>query len=225
MPESDHFPPLSSAFHAFRTATVTLLCMLAALGHSYPERGFAMEIPDSGLVLWLRADLGVTVSNGRVTGWQDQSGAGHIAQVPPDFTGPTRDPERKELVFGEGSALTITSQILPEDARELTILAVAQSHGLGSICLFAIRDSTQPLVQLDVDEYGQARFILRDLEGSTLAARTPSVLGAKTIFGGLLSRHDEHTGLARVYFGGTQEAGSTAAFVSPVIGKDRKSVV
>lgn len=37
------------------------------------------DIPKNGLVLWLRADEGVTTSSGRVTAWQDQSENGGSA--------------------------------------------------------------------------------------------------------------------------------------------------
>jgi hypothetical protein len=96
---------------------------------------------ERGLVLWLRADRGVEVSDGRVVRWQDQSGAGYSAVVPDGFVGPTLDDTQSALAFSAeamggsdqsprpvGSALRISAQVLPREARQLTVLALGSAR-------------------------------------------------------------------------------------------------
>jgi tRNA A-37 threonylcarbamoyl transferase component Bud32/tetratricopeptide (TPR) repeat protein len=54
-----------------------------------PEPGVQRRVPSRGLVLWLRADAGVQVSDGAVRRWEDQSGLGNhaVQKFPPN--GPT----------------------------------------------------------------------------------------------------------------------------------------
>jgi hypothetical protein len=194
----------------FAAAWATLFVAWAAAAKADP-------LPEAGLVLWLRDDQGVELSAGRVVRWRDQSGAGHDAEVPAEFVGPTCDAAAGGLAFGRGTALRIPAQILPPDARELTVLGVARADSPSSIGLFSIRNAARPLVQLDVDEQAQARFIVRDGQGQTLAATTPCVLNAQALFGGILTRHDAATGGVQVLFGANRQAGTEARFASPII--------
>jgi hypothetical protein len=183
-----------------------------------------------GLVLWLCADRGVQVSDGRVIRWQDQSGAGHSAVVPEGFVGPTLDEAQSALAFSAeamggsdqsprpaGSALRISAQVLPREARELTVLAVGHANRPSSIGLFSIRNAARPLIQLDVDEHANARFIVRDGQSRTLSATTPSVLDARTIFGGIMSQKDAETSTVQVLFGAERKTGNAGPLASPLI--------
>ena len=172
-------------------------------------------LPEAGRVLWLRADRGLEAAGGRVHTWHDQSGAGHVAQVPHGLTGPAVDASDGSLRFGQGAALRISGQLLPQDARELTILGVGRAERPLSIGLFSIRHAARPLIQLDVDEHARARFIVRDGGGQTVAATTPAVLGAKTLFGGVLEPRDPETRQARVLFGDRCEPGRAGALLTP----------
>ncbi|MCL4207075.1 MAG: FAD-dependent oxidoreductase [Pirellulaceae bacterium] len=183
------------------TGIAVVLSAMAMIGQpsaAARDDGLPRELKQ-GLVLWLRADRGVEVSGGRVVSWHDQSGEGHSAFVPDGFIGPTLDEAPPALVFSAemsneseqtpraaGLALRIPSQVLPRDARELTVLAVGRANRPSSIGLFSIRNAARPLVQLDVDEHANARFIVRDGQSRTLSATTPCVLDARTIFGGVL---------------------------------------
>ena len=180
----------------------------------------AEEMPGEGLVLWLRSDEGVETRDGRVVSWSDLSPSGLVAQVPAGFDGPGVEGDGSGVVFSEGRLLRISERVLPAEARELTVLAVGRADEASSIGLFCIRNASVPLVQLDVDEHGNTRFIVRDEQSRTLNSTTVCVLGAKTLFGGILSRADkadETVGQISVLFGSNQEPGTKAAFSSPLI--------
>ncbi len=172
--------------------------------------------PEAGLVLWLRADGGVETADGRIVRWRDQSAAGHTAEVPAEFVGPTLDASGPAVAFAAGTALRISGQVLPRDTRQMTVLGVACARSPSSIGLFSIRNAARPLMQLDVDEHARARFIVRDGRGTTLAATTTCVLNAHAVFGGILNLQDETTGAAQVLFGTNGERGPPAVFSSPV---------
>ncbi|MDY0169612.1 MAG: FAD-dependent oxidoreductase [Thermoguttaceae bacterium] len=173
--------------------------------------------PQEGCVLWLRSDGGVETADGRIVRWRDQSDARHVAMVPEEFSGPALDPETGAVRFAAGTALRISGHVLPEDARAMTVLAVARADGPSSIGLFSIRNDARPLVQLDVDEQSHARFIVRDRQSQTLAATTPCMIGAKSIFGGVLEKRDDATGRVRVLFGTNWASSRDAAIASPLI--------
>lgn len=200
-----------------RRAAACSAAVWATLFAAWAGAAEAGPLPEAGRVLWLRADQGVELSEGRVVRWRDQSGAGHDAEVPAEFVGPTCDTAAGGLVFGTGTALRIPAQLLPPEARELTVLGVARADSPSSIGLFSIRNAARPLVQLDVDEHAQARFIVRDAQGQTLAATTPCVLNAQALFGGILTRRDAATGEVHVLFGESRQAGTAAHFASPVV--------
>ena len=203
-------------FHASVRAAIALALTAGCWGPWFSLAAAAAR-PEAGLVLWLRADRGVDVSDGRIVQWRDQSSAGHSAVVPAGFVGPTLDAQARAVVFSAGTALRISGQVLPKDARQMTVLCVARADSPSSIGLFSIRNAARPLVQLDVDEHARTRFIVRDGQSRTLAATTPCLLNAQTIFGGILSQRDETTGVATVLFGTNRESGPPAAFASPLI--------
>lgn len=193
-----------------------LLALTAFLTLCSTSRG-AQELPSRGLALWLSADQGVEARDGRVVAWHDRTSTQHPAQVPEGFKGPVLDSKQAALRFSPGTLLRIDSQILPPDARAFSILAVGQADAHSSVGLFSIRNAAVPLVQLDVDENGNARFILRDKQSRTLAASTHCILGARTLFGGILAAKDAHTGSTQVLFGSDVEPGKTGGFSSPLI--------
>ena len=70
------------------------------------------EMVMAGLVLWLRGDAGVNANNGKVRGWEDQSGKNHVAVQHKAQEQPTVAPEgfngKPSLHFdGSGQCLTI----------------------------------------------------------------------------------------------------------------------
>ena len=175
------------------------------------------DLPGEGLALWLCADEGVEVRDGRVVAWHDRSSAGHLARVPDGFRGPSVDEKQSALRFSSETVLRIDSQILPADAREFTILGVGQADAHSSVGLLSIRNAEVPLIQLDVDENGCTRFIVRDKKSKTLAASTGCILGARTLFGGVLSREEDQAGNIRVLFGSELVPGKSREFSSPLV--------
>ncbi|MFH1265505.1 MAG: FAD-dependent oxidoreductase [Planctomycetota bacterium] len=182
-----------------------------------PQAAVPEGVPAEGLALWLRADRGVETRGGRVVAWHDLSPSQFVAQTPSPFAPPVFDAKQPAVLFSDGMLLRISERVLPADSRELTILGVARADSAASIGLFSIRNATVPLVQLDVDENGSVRFIVRDRQSRTSIATTPCVFGAKALFGGILSRKDAATGEARVLFGSSEERGSTETFTSPLV--------
>jgi hypothetical protein len=174
--------------------------------------------PQDGLVLWLRADRGVQVAGQRVTAWQDQSPSGHVAEVPDGCTAPAFDSDAPAILFSGASALAVTGQILPDPCGELTVLGVARAASPASIGLFSIRHAARPLIQLDVDEHANARFIVRDSSGRTLSATRPCVLNAQTVFGGVLRQRDDRTSEVQVLFGVDRQSGPAGSLAFPLVG-------
>jgi hypothetical protein len=200
-------------------AAVTATVVLAGLAAWDLTPSVARDpgLPQDGLALWLRADQGVQTVGKRVVAWRDQSPAGHVAEVPDECTGPSFDLKERALVFSSTSALRITDRVLPEKVREMTVLGVGRAYCPGSIGLFSIRQSARPLIQLDVDEHANTRFIVRDSSGRTLAATTPCILSVPTIFGGILRQREDQTSEAQVLFGSDHPSGPTGSLAFPLV--------
>ena len=158
------------------------------------------EIPESGLVCRLTAD-------------QQFGNSGLFESVEKPLTLTT---DKRSIEFNGTQSLKSKRAVLPGDCRQLTILAVAQADAPFSLPLLAFRESGKPFVQLDVDEFRNARFIVRDAQGTTLNATIPACFSQTTIFGGVLKSN-----------GGQQEARVLLdkTFSEPVSGVLRGSVV
>ena len=202
-----------------RAAVRAALAILVGYGVGCASMAAGGALPEAGLVLWLRADRGVEVSGEGVVRWHDQSAGRHKAEVPEGFSGPALDTADGAVVFSAGSGLRISGRILPESARELTVLGVARANSPSSIGLFSIRNAARPLVQLDVDGLSQARFIVRDGQSQTITATTPCMIGAKTLFGGVLEKCDDTMGRVRVLFGEQWQSSAPGPLASPLMGE------
>ena len=177
----------------------------------------AEQLPDRGMVLWLSADQGVETGDGRVVAWRDRSPLQHLARVPAGFSGPAFDGVRIAVLFSQGALLRIDTQILPAFARQITILAVGQADEALSVGLLSIRNASVPLIQLDVDENTNTRFIVRDTQSRTLSATTKCILGTRTLFGGILTQGEANRGETEVLFGSQTEPGMTGDISSPLV--------
>ncbi|MEA1949796.1 MAG: FAD-dependent oxidoreductase [Planctomycetota bacterium] len=195
----------------------TLLCSFTSI-----RAALADVLPSEGLRLHLKADKGVEARDGRVVAWRDQSAAAHVAGMAVGGKGPKLDAKTGELVFSADSTLLIPNAILQADTREMTVLAVARADEEMSVSLLGMRDGVAPLIQLDVDEHANTRFIVRDKNGKTLSATTPAVLGSRTVFGGVLAstsaQDGKFTGTAQVFFGPKATAKATGPFSTPITG-------
>jgi hypothetical protein len=103
-----------------RLATVAVFCALCAATNG------AENLPREGMALRLSADQGVEIRDGRVVGRRDRSATHHIAEVPAGFAGPSVDATQSALHFTHKTLPSINLQVLPADAREITILGVGQ---------------------------------------------------------------------------------------------------
>lgn len=194
-----------------RFLTITAFFLLASVSNG------SEPLPHEGLALWLSADKGVVIREGRVVAWHDRTPAQHVAEVPDGLRGPVLTAKEASLQFLPDTVLRINSQILPPNTRELTILGVGMTEAASSVGLFCIRNAAVPLIQLDVDENANSRFIVRDGESRTLSASTRCILGARTVFGGILSRANGDAGGTEVLFGTDTEPGGTGKFSSPLV--------
>lgn len=202
--------PLKSLPPLTRLALVAAVFALGTATHG------AENPPREGLALWLDAGQGVDQRDGHVVAWHDLSAAQHVAKVPDRFTGPAVDTKQPALRFTNETLLRIDTRILPAETREFTILAVGQADAAPSVGLFSIRNAAVPLIQLDVDENTNTRFVLRDTQSRTLTASTRCILGVRTLFGGILSRKDAEAGQTEVLFGADIEPGTTGQFALPL---------
>ena len=142
--------------------------------------------PHQGLCLWLSTDDGLVVTEGKVNRWKDRSGHEQDAIVPEGHQPPELLPDRGGIWFSEGRLLQVVGRVLPEKTLQMTIVAVASTDATLGIGILANRKSGTPLIQLDVDENGMARFIVRDRQSRTLRSLTPVAPGKRAVFLGVL---------------------------------------
>jgi hypothetical protein len=98
----------------------------------------------AGCKLWLRADMGVTLSGANVTSWADQSPSGYV--MTPPSTAPTKTSSYSPLgnqpaiVFAGGDGLLCTSGNPVAGASPRTLFVVYATTGSNTI--FCLRTST-----------------------------------------------------------------------------------
>lgn len=202
-----------------RTIAVFLICMFFGITLC-AKNTLGEELPTEGLCLHLQADKGIETRDGQVVTWKDLSPAGNSVTVSPGSKGPVLDAEKSEVVFTSETLMQVSRPILSPKTREMTILAVARADEPMSVSLLGIRSGAVPLIQLDVDEHANARFIVRDTNSKTLLATTPAVLGSRTLFGGVLASKPVSNGTlqgtAQVYFGQKGTGKATGSFSTPI---------
>jgi serine/threonine protein kinase len=111
---SKQHKPLAAALDAFEKQYAATAFAKEKSGEIADLRQMATkgDIVMNGLVLWLRGDAGINANNGRVRGWEDQSGKNHIAIQHKGKDQPTVAPEgfngKPAVHFdGDGQFLTI----------------------------------------------------------------------------------------------------------------------
>jgi len=179
---------------------------------------------DSGLRLHLDASKGVDFSEGKVSSWQDLSGNLFKAQVPEGADCPAYRQEPTDLnrhpclSFAGRQALKMDGWVLPKECRSFTVLAVALTEGQEGVGLFSVRQGAVPLIQLDTDRNGAARFIVRDTKQRTLQSLDRPYSGRWGVYVGVLDSIDEQNGRIQVFFGGREGNPEKGPFSSPVSG-------
>lgn len=157
--------------------------------------------PENGLVLHLSADQGVeTDEQGKVVRWSDRTSEKNVARPVAGKPAPVFINADRAIAFSSGMSLLLEKPVLSRDARQCSVFAAARSISGRSVPLLGSRHGATPLLQLDVDEYDAARFIVRNDKNQTLSATVPAVLEAQTVFGGVLRDGSEEMSIS-VYFG------------------------
>ena len=148
--------------------------------------------------------------NGRVVAWKNVGSLGGEARV---VRGKPRFMESEAaLEFGD-SKLEFFADELEQNDGNWTILAVARADKPLSVGVLSSREAAAPLVQLDYDENGLARFIARDRDGRTLRAALPCA--CEKTFVVACSARTESDGITRLRFnlnGKTTEAAQRLTF-------------
>ncbi|MBC8872020.1 MAG: FAD-dependent oxidoreductase [Planctomycetes bacterium] len=159
---------------------------------------------DSDLLLHLEASRGVSLDGGNVTAWADGERWGAI--VPEGYDRPRFIRETKELggkpcvAFAGRDLLGITGQVLPKDAVEMTVVAVARMEAASSVGIFSIREATNRTIQLDTDAHGNARFIVRDKSGRAANSVEASHHGTWGVWIGVLRSGADGESTTQVFF-------------------------
>ncbi len=161
----------------------------------------ADAVPRKGLQLWLRGDLGFDIENGKIRQWRDQSGKELAATVPGTDTAPAIHRSGRAAAFSSDTLLQVRGEVCPPNCRELTVVAVARVDCENSVVIYADRAGAVPLVQLDVEGAGLARFIVRDAQSKTISSLTPAPLEHQTIYTGILRTAGDGTHSVQVWAG------------------------
>jgi hypothetical protein len=93
--------------------------------------GSATEIPTDGLVLWLRADHGVSVEGEAVTRWADQSGQGNDATPPSTASRPKR----------VGAGISGLPSIAFDGADDYLVMPSGFRDFSGGVSIFSVSES------------------------------------------------------------------------------------
>ena len=175
-----------------------LLALIAVLSSSVSAAN------DVGLRLHLDASHGVSVDGGEVTAWADDER--WRAAVPEGYDRPRFIAETTELggkpciAFAGRDLLGITGQVVPKDAHEMTIVAVARMEIASSVGIFSIREGTSRTIQLDTDAHGNARFIVRDKSGRAANSIETPHSSTWGVWVGVLRRGSDGKSTAQVFF-------------------------
>ena len=94
---------------------------------------------------WWKADAGITVQNGGVQTWADQTTNGNDVSVPSGTGAPTFIPSwsngQPALSFGTSKALRKPLLALPAGCADITVFMVAEKTSLTTACCFELSDN------------------------------------------------------------------------------------
>ena len=196
------------------SSIAAVFCLVAA----------AATQPDAldGLAFWVRADTGVTTNaSGNVTEWADQSGRGNHA-VAADAAAPQFVAVEAELnshptlrFNGTSQRMTVATRILTNGITGCTVIAMAKATKIEDSTIIGMRTGMgNPFFQLDTDNTGKPRFIVRNSD--TLTANALGPQARTNIWGMYAGRLHKGSGTVwtnRLYFSSpVSEAVATANF-------------
>jgi hypothetical protein len=187
------------------------LALGAVIVSSFVFRASAVTQPDaiSNLVFWVKADAGVTTNaSGNVIEWADQSAQGNLAMnvaaSAPSFV--ASEPglnNRPTLRFnGSSQRMIVANRMLTNGIEGCTIIAMAKSTKNENSTIVGIRKGMEtPFMQLDTDNTGKPRFIIRN--SASVTANAVGSLARNDTYGMYAGRLFKGTGTVwtnRVYF-------------------------
>lgn len=196
--------------------SLPLLALIAVM----PSSARAAE--DNGPPLHLDASHGISVDSEKVTAWAD--GERWRAVVPEGYDRPRFIAETKELggkpcvAFAGRDLLGITGQIVPTEVREMTVVAVARMEMASSVGIFSIREERTRTIQLDTDEHGSARFIVRDKSGNAANSVEAPHNGTWGVWIGVLRRGADGKSTTQIFFNKAQGPVASADLSGAVAG-------
>jgi hypothetical protein len=201
-----------------RKAIIAVAALLICAGSAS-----AVTQPDaiSNLTFWVKADTGVTTNaSGGVTAWADQSGntndAAGAASFEPDLISGVAELNGKPTLRfdGAGQHMTVANRILTNGVEEFTIIAVAKADVNNNASIVAMRTGLDtPLTQLDQDNTGKCRFIVKGANGATANALGGVYTGTYGFYAGRLVKTSASQWQAQVYFSyNTAENVASAGF-------------
>jgi len=198
--------------------TVSSIAAAFCLGAAAATQPDALD----GLAFWVRADTGVTTNaSGNVTEWADQSGRANHA-VAADAAAPQFVASEAELnshptlrFNGTSQLMTVANRILTNGIEGCTVIAMSKATKIEDSTIVGIRTGGgNALLQLDTDNTGKPRFIVRNSAGTTANAVGPQ---ARTniwgMYAGRLHKGSGTVWTNRLYFSSpVSEAVATADF-------------
>jgi len=225
-------------------ATVFLACSTATAETPVPVQGLrlhldagrGLQVTDGKVVQWRDQSshgLHATAEDGfdcpvlsllkKGTGTTTDSGLTrpkvHEVAEPAPFHSRLEDLQGHAAVsFRDRQLLKISGCMLPETSRSMTVLAVAKTLGLTGVGILSIRNGAVPLVQLDTDSHGAARFIVRDTRNRTLQSVGEYAAGRWGVFAGVLKQNEDGSGSIEVFFGDQSGGARNGQFDTPIVG-------
>jgi len=181
-----------------------MLTLMVCVAGSYAVEPDAL----SGLAFWVKADAGITTNANGVSGWADQSGAGHDASVEtgkePTFISSVSELDGKPTLRFDGTErMKILGDILPDGVESFTIIAMARvKTGSAGGPIMGFRTAGEfPLVYLDIT-LDSPRFIVMNGPPTTAANATASSVtgtGFYGMFGGRLTKNNATAWTSEVF--------------------------
>ena len=190
-----------------------------AAGSGVPESQVAQPSALTGLVFWVKADVGVTTNaSGKVTAWADQSGRGNHAAAAdasaPDWVAGEAGLNGKPTLRFNGTSqkMTVANRILTNGIAGCTVVAMAKADVNDDVSLVGIRTGGgNPLVQLDQDSGGHVRFIVKNSAGTTASAVGQVHTGIYGMYAGRLYKGAGTVWTNLVYFSKSSAEATAAA--------------
>ena len=137
---------LAQNFPAWTQAMAGGLAVPGTIAQNFPawtQATAGISGPPGGMVLWLRSDLGVTLSGSNVTGWADQSGNGNnaVGDSGTQFTYNTSDANwnsKPSMSVASGQFMHIADSAGLKITGALTLVALVRSTNVsGFNCLIS----------------------------------------------------------------------------------------